>query len=116
MTTRCVIVDDSHHFRSAAGHMLQRGGMAVVGMASNTAEALATIHETRPDVALVDVRLGGECGFDLAERIAEAPRNPVVILVSAHPEEDLAQAAACPFLTKTELSGSAIHEIMSDHA
>ncbi len=83
MTTRCVIVDDSHQFRSAAGHLLQRGGMAVVGMASNT---------------------------------AEAPRNPVVILVSAHPAEDLAQAAACLFLTKAELSGSAIHEIMSGHA
>ncbi len=116
MTTRCVIVDDNYQFRTVAGRLLHGGEMAVVGMASNSAEALATINETQPDVALVDVRLGGESGFDLAEHIHRMFQHAVVILVSTYPAEDLEQAVTGPFLTKTELSGSAIHAIMNHHA
>ncbi len=111
----CVIVDDSHQFRSAASHILQRGGITVVGTAANTAEALAAIDESRPDVALIDVRLGHESGFALAERISQTSGSPMVILVSANPAEDLEQNITCPFLMKTELSGVAIDEIVSDH-
>lgn len=116
MSTRCVIVDDSYQFRVAAGQLLDSGGLSVVGMASNSAEALATIEETRPDVALVDVRLGGESGLDLAERINKTPRKLVVILVSTCPAEDMEEASSCPFLTKTALSGSAIQGIVSRHS
>jgi CheY-like chemotaxis protein len=112
----CVIVDDSHQFRSAASHILQRGGITVVGTAANTAEALAAIDESQPDVALIDVRLGRESGFALAERISQTPRSPMIILVSANPAEDLEQNITRPFIIKTELSGSAIVEIMNDHA
>ena len=62
MTTRCVIVDDGNQFRAAGGQLLHGGGMAVVGMAPNSAEALAGIDTTRPDVALVDVRFGSPLG------------------------------------------------------
>jgi DNA-binding NarL/FixJ family response regulator len=42
--------------------------VAVVGVAATSAEALRLEQELRPDVALVDIRLGGESGFDLARR------------------------------------------------
>ncbi len=37
---RCLIVDDSQSFRCAALGMLERSGIAVVGVASNSADGL----------------------------------------------------------------------------
>ncbi len=37
---RCLIVDDSQSFRCAALSMLERGGIAVVGLAANSADGL----------------------------------------------------------------------------
>ena len=43
--------------------MLERAGISVVGKASNSAEALRYYEDFHPDVALVDIDLGGEDGF-----------------------------------------------------
>jgi DNA-binding NarL/FixJ family response regulator len=74
----------------------------------------------RPDVALVDVDLGGESGFDLAEELHRSNSNsharPKVILTSAHSEQDFADMiAASPavgFLPKADLSPDAIHDLL----
>jgi len=59
MDLRCLIVDDSRRFLEAARSLLEREGIAVVGVASTSAEALRRAEELKPDVALVDVDLGG---------------------------------------------------------
>ncbi len=66
---RCLIVDDSAYFVDAARGLLERQGMTVVGVASTSAEALRRFEELRPDVTLVDLDLGGESGFELAEQL-----------------------------------------------
>jgi DNA-binding NarL/FixJ family response regulator len=112
---RCLIVDDSAYFLDAARSLLQQQGISVVGVASTCAEALQRGGELRPDVALVDIDLGMECGFDIAERFD--PNIPV-ILVSAHAQQDFAemieQSPAVGFLSKSELSSDAIHELLRD--
>jgi CheY-like chemotaxis protein len=115
---RCLIVDDNREFLAAARDLLRRQRVDVVGVASSTAEAVRMVGELQPDVALVDVYLGPEDGFDLALRLAGRPEElrPVVILVSTHAEEDLADAiAASPaagFVPKAELSAAAIHTVL----
>jgi len=52
---RCLIVDDSLQFLTAARGWLEREGIAVVGVASTIAQALQLVHELHPDVALVDI-------------------------------------------------------------
>ena len=75
---RCLIVDDSAHFVAAARGLLEREGVAVVGVASTGADALRCFEELRPDVTLVDVHLGGESGFDVAEQLHRASdRRPL---------------------------------------
>ena len=69
---RCLIVDDSACFVDAARGLLERQGMTVVGVASTSAEALRRFEELRPDVTLVDLDLGGESGFELAEQLHRA--------------------------------------------
>lgn len=109
---RCLIVDDSADFRDAARAILERGGIAVVGTASDVAEALRRARELHPDVALVDVELGAESGFDVAEQLSGVP----VILTSTHDELDFADLiAASPalgFLPKLTLSPGAVRELL----
>jgi DNA-binding NarL/FixJ family response regulator len=118
VTLRCLIVDDNQEFLAAARDLLRREQVDVVGVASTTAEAIRMVGELRPDVALVDVYLGPEDGFDLALRLtgqAEELR-PVVILISTYAEKDLADViAASPaagFVAKSELSAAAIQTVL----
>ncbi|WP_405086903.1 response regulator [Microbispora sp. NBC_01389] len=118
MAPRCLIVDDSDCFLQAAREMLHAEGIAVVGVASTTAEALDRCAESRPDVVLMDVDLGQESGLDAAQRIADtaADGRPRVILISARHEEDLAElieaSPAIAFLPKLRLSGAAVNEAL----
>ena len=111
---RVVIVDDNPEFLDSARRLLEHQGARVVGMASTNADALRSVQELRPDVTLVDVNLGEESGFDLAEALHEidgAPTAPV-ILISTHAEPDLTDmletSPAIGFLAKSALSASAI--------
>jgi CheY-like chemotaxis protein len=117
---RCLIVDDSPRFLDAARGLLERQGITVVGVASNSAEALQRAQELRPDVTLLDIDLGGESGLELARRLHRQPGLvPPVILISTHAEQDYAELiAASPavgFLSKTALSAAAIRDLLAGH-
>ena len=47
---RCLIVDDNPRFLRAARSLLEHQGITVVGVASNSAEALQRAEELQPDV------------------------------------------------------------------
>jgi DNA-binding NarL/FixJ family response regulator len=120
MSVRCLIVDDNHGFLETASRVLSDGGISVVGVATTTADALARARETQPDVALVDIVLGSESGFDLARQLADEARSaPLkVILISTHAAEDFADlieaSPAIGFLPKSQLSGAAIERIVAE--
>ena len=117
MAWRLLIVDDNTHFLAAARGLLEREGMTVVGVASTGADAMRLADSLRPDLTLVDVDLGEESGFDLALRLTEADGGTApVILISAYPEEDLADlvdaSAALGFLPKSSISAKAIKDLV----
>ncbi len=118
---RCVLVDDSPQFLDAARRLLEGQGVAVVGVASTSADALQRAGALRPDVTLVDLDLGGESGLELTRRLHEGagPAPAPVILISTHAEQDYAELiAASPaigFLAKTALSADAIHGLLAGH-
>ena len=116
VSLRCLIVDDNAYFLEAAASLLKREGLTVVGVASDTADALRLTRELRPDVVLVDIMLGRESGIDLARRLAGANSGgPVIILISTHAEADFAdliqEAPVAGFVPKSELSASAIRQL-----
>ena len=116
MTLRCLIIDDSPSFLRAARGLLERQGIAVVGTASTSAEAVALAAELRPDVTLLDIDLGGESGFEVAERLHGQRSQPPVILISTHAEEDfadlIASSSVVGFLPKVDLSADAIRDLL----
>jgi len=119
---RCLIVDDTVSFSEAARDLLEGQGVTVVGCASSASEAVRSVQELRPEVALVDIDLGAESGFDLARRLAEHGDGaaPKVILISTHDEREFAKlieaSPAVGFLAKTELSAERIYRLLEQAA
>jgi CheY-like chemotaxis protein len=68
-TLRCMIVDDNRAFMTVATDVLERDGVSVVATATSRATALESLERLRPTVTLVDIELGAESGFDLANAI-----------------------------------------------
>jgi CheY-like chemotaxis protein len=108
-----LIVDDNESFLEVARGLLEQEGLRVVGVASASAEALRQVRSLDPDVVLVDVFLGDESGLELARRLVDD--GQAVILISTHPEEDvaalIAESPAVGYLQKAELSAEAIRRI-----
>ena len=119
MALRCLIVDDNAAFLTAARGLLNRQGISVVGFASTGSEALRRADELRPDVALVDIELGAESGFDVARLLAGTPRSePLpVVLISSYAEQDfvdlIAASPAVGFVSKSDLSGQAVSDVLN---
>jgi DNA-binding NarL/FixJ family response regulator len=107
-----LIVDDHLDVLRAMRGLLEREGIQVVAVATTSAEAIAVAAETQPDVALLDIDLGEESGFDLAKRL-DTPR---VIMVSTHAEADyadlIAASPAIGFLDKSTLTATAVRELL----
>ena len=118
MSLHCLIVDDSAPFLDATRGLLEREGIAVVGVASTSAEALRAADELRPDLVLVDIDLGQDSGFDLVRQLDRrssvwpSVMKPTIILISSHSEQDFAEliadSPAAGFLGKSSLSGSTV--------
>jgi len=69
----------------------------------------------RPDVALIDVDLGADNGFDVAARLHDAQLSTSLILMSTHAEQDFADlialSPAVGFQPKFALSTDAIRRL-----
>ena len=87
MPVRVFLLDDHELVRRGVKDLLwMEEDMVVVGEAGTAAEALERIPQTEPDVAVLDVRLGGDEGVDSGIEVCREIR-------SIHPE------VACVMLT-----------------
>ena len=116
---RCLIVDDNADFLAAARALLEREGISVVGVATSGEDALERLDELRPDVALIDVDLGDETGFEVARRFADRGDGaPRVVLISTYAELDVADlvlaSPAVGFVSKSQLSGQRIRDVLAN--
>jgi DNA-binding NarL/FixJ family response regulator len=111
---RYLLVDDNRTFLETVRGLLDRQGVTVAGTASSSAEALRQASALRPDVAVVDIRLGNENGFDLARHLAG--EGIIVIMTSTSAAADYAdllmESSVAGFLPKTELSAAGIRRLL----
>jgi DNA-binding NarL/FixJ family response regulator len=113
-----LIVDDSPPFLEAARQLLADDGVTVVGFAATSDQAVNKTSALAPDVVLVDIDLGPESGFDVAQRLAGLPHGgPPVVLISAESGSELAElvdaSGALGFVSKTDLSGNTIRKLLA---
>lgn len=89
---RVLTVDDHAAFRTVARDLVSATpGFTAVGEAGDGVAALEAVDRLHPALVIVDVRMPGMSGFEVARRIHEADPDTVVLLVSSH---DLAEGAA----------------------
>ena len=114
---RCFIVDDDPSFLEAARAMLEADGVTVAGTARTGANAVERVDALRPDVVLIDIRLGEEFGFAVARQLAAGGSQAALIMISTDNEDAyadlLAESPVIGFLSKAEMSGPAILRILS---
>lgn len=77
-----LIVDDEKHTREGLRQSLEEE--CDVYTASNIEEALNVLDADRIDLVLTDLRLGGEDGLALIEKILQRARPPICILMTAY--------------------------------
>jgi DNA-binding NarL/FixJ family response regulator len=105
MASRVLIVDDHSGFRAAARHLLEFRGHAVVGEAADAASAVEAAIRLQPDAVLLDVGLGADDGFAVAQALARACPRAAVLLVSSDDYRERADASgARPFMLKSQLA------------
>lgn len=90
--TRILVVDDHPFFREGIVAWLQRQpNLRVCGMADSTSSALAAIHELKPDLVLLDLRLRDSDGLDVLRRLKADGIETRVIVVSNNSESVFAE-------------------------
>lgn len=103
-------------FREHLGQLIDRDlGMSVCGEADNIRDAMRLIHETQPDIAIVDITLRGSSGLELLKDIKAQGLDINVLVLSMHDEELYAEralrAGAKGYITKNEASTEVIQAI-----
>ncbi len=99
-----LIVDDEPLARERLARLVgQLDGYRVLEpLASNGEEALMLIDSLRPDIVLLDIRMPGLDGLQVAARLCERETPPAVIFCTAHDEFALEafQVSAVGYLVK----------------
>jgi len=112
--TTVLIVDDHPSFRACARAILEADGFAVIGEAEDGQGALSAIDTLTPDVVLLDVQLPDMDGFAVLQRLGTGA--PPVVLISSRDACDydgmIRGSGARGFISKAELSGSAIRSLL----
>jgi DNA-binding NarL/FixJ family response regulator len=114
MPLRVVLVDDDERFRAMACRALVADGVEILAEVENGEDAIDAVARLRPDVVLLDIRLPGIDGLEVARQLQVQDAGTVVILIStldvAHGRR-VATGLAAGFLPKHELSLAAILDI-----
>ena len=119
--SRILVVDDHPLFREGLRQIIERDPeLTVCGEAANTAEALESVAQLRPDLVLVDISLGGTSGIDLIKAIKSEYDELPVLVISMHDEslyaERALRAGAMGYIMKhepTKMVKTAIHKVLS---
>jgi DNA-binding NarL/FixJ family response regulator len=90
---RVVIADDAPLIREGVARLLAEHGVEVAGQVGDADALLASVHELRPDVALVDIRMPPthtDEGLHAARAIRSSHPETAVLVLSQHLELEYA--------------------------
>lgn len=80
-----LVVDDEAPARARLRRLLgELGGWTVVGEAAHGAEALELCQMLDPELLLLDIRMPGMDGLELAHHLLGLPRPPAIIFTTAY--------------------------------
>ncbi len=110
---KILIVDDHPLFRAGLRQIIAGDpDFELVGEAGDGEDALLLIQQRKPDVAVLDLKLPGLTGLEIARKL-QAARSPVrVIILTMHNEEEIVNRALDNGVMGFVLKENAIEEIV----
>lgn len=120
-TIRVMCVEDHRIVREGLALIInQEPDMKMVGACATGDEAVALFTNCRPDVTLMDLRLGATSGVDAIKAIRkEDPQARIIVLTMYEGDEDIFrahQAGATTYLLKDTLSSDLVRVVREVHA
>lgn len=91
----CVVADDHPAVLDAVTRVLEEAGVEVLAAASDGLEALDAVERLRPRVAVLDIRMRGLSGIEIARRLSASPlgRETAVCLYTSYGDRALVTEA-----------------------
>ena len=117
---RCVIADDHDMLRYGVCRMLEDApDFAVVGEASDAAQALNLVLERRPDLVLLDISMPGMSSFEAARIIEELCPGTRIVYLTMHEDREYVKQAlrsgASGYLLKDTPAPLLLHALREVH-
>ncbi len=119
---RVVLVDDHPMVLEGLKAMLARrtGEIRIVGQASNSDEAFRVVGDLRPDVVVLDVRLGHDSGLDVCRRLIARDEDCRVVFLTVYDDEQYLfqalRAGAVGYLLKRVDGRQLVEHLQAVHA
>ena len=83
MSARILVADDEKGIRAALGQLLEYEGYEVRAVAT-AMDAMAEYEKWRPDLAFLDVKMGGIDGLEALKKIRQLDPAAIVVMISGH--------------------------------
>ncbi|WP_374675368.1 response regulator [Ideonella sp.] len=90
---KILVVDDDRLVLATVTHGLARAGYEVID-ADNGDDAILLARQHRPDLALLDIRMEGKSGFDVADYLRSSLGTPFMFLSAFADDATVAQVKA----------------------
>ena len=118
-SVRVLTVDDQVLFRHVARDVIDATpGFEMAGEAASGDEGLAAVERLAPDLVLLDVRMPGINGIEVARRLAATHPEVVVVLISIEERIDVPSAAqleTVPLMRKQEFGPRLLKQLWSEY-
>jgi two-component system, NarL family, invasion response regulator UvrY len=113
-------VDDQALFRGIAREVVDATpGFEMAGEAASGEEALSAVEDLAPQLVLLDVRMPGMDGVQVARQLAASHPETVVVLVSIEELVDLPSvaeiSAVVPFARKRDFGPGLLRSLWAAH-
>jgi DNA-binding NarL/FixJ family response regulator len=117
---RVLTVDDQAVFRGIADDVIAAtDGFEAVGEADSGAEALDAVQRLAPDLVLLDVRMPGMDGIEVARRILASRSDVLIVLISIDELPDLPSTAelggAVPLVRKQDFGPRLLRRLWTEN-
>jgi two-component system, NarL family, invasion response regulator UvrY len=120
VSIRVLTVDDQARFRGVARDVIDATpGFEGVGEAVNGEEALRAVDRLAPELVLLDVRMPGIDGIEVARRLHVSHPDTLVVLITIEDAFDLPSASelgdAVPLVRKQDFGPSLLRRLWREH-